>query len=95
MTKLFESLDDETKKKVHPATGGLSEKNYGFSNDFYEKLISEVNIVYHVAATIKFNTFIGSAIKINLIGTQVAIEFTKKLKNLKSFVYVSTAFCNR
>jgi fatty acyl-CoA reductase len=53
-----------------------------------------VNIVYHVAATIKFNTFIGEAIKINLIGTQVAIEFTKKLRHLTSFIYVSTAFCN-
>lgn len=50
--------------------------------------------MYHVAATIKFNTFIGEAIKINLIGTQVAIEFAKKLKHLTSFIYVSTAFCN-
>lgn len=60
----------------------------------YEKLLQEVNIVYHVAATIRFNAFLGTAIKINLVGTQVVVNFTKQLRNLSSFVYVSTAFCN-
>lgn len=53
-----------------------------------------MNIVYHVAATIRFNSFLGTAIKINLVGTQVVVNFTKQLRSLASFVYVSTAFCN-
>lgn len=92
--QLYEHLDEQTKSKVHPLVGELSEPNFGFSPETLEVLYNEVNIVYHVAATIKFNTFIADAIKINLIGTQVAVEFTKQLKNLTSFIYVSTAFCN-
>lgn len=57
-------------------------------------LVNEVNIIYHVAATIRFNAFLASAIKINLVGTQVAVNFAKSLRNLASFIYVSTAFCN-
>lgn len=72
----------------------MSEPNFALHPDTLENLFNEVNIVYHVAATIRFNTFIAEAIKINLIGTQVAVEFTKRLKNLTSFIYVSTAFCN-
>lgn len=68
--------------------------NYGLKGEQLENLLNNVNIVYHGAATIKFNTFLGTAIKINLIGTQVAINFAKSLKNLSSFIYLSTAFCN-
>lgn len=77
-----------------PVVGELSEPNFALKEDLYKKLLEEVNIVYHVAATIRFNAFIGEAIKINLVGTQVVVSFTKQLRNLSSFVYVSTAFCN-
>jgi alcohol-forming fatty acyl-CoA reductase len=74
--------------------GELSEPNFAIANALLEKLLEEVNIVFHVAATIRFNTFLGSAIKINLVGTQVAVNFSKRLRKLSSFVYISTAFCN-
>jgi alcohol-forming fatty acyl-CoA reductase len=92
--QVFEKLSDEDKAKVQPVVGELSEPNFAIEDGLLEKLLDEVNIVFHVAATIRFNTFLGSAIKINLVGTQVAVNFAKSLKSLASFVYVSTAFCN-
>lgn len=92
--QVFERLSDDDKAKVQPVVGELSEPNFAIKDAFLEQLISEVNIVYHVAATIRFNSFLGSAIKINLVGTQVVVNFTKSLRNLASFIYVSTAFCN-
>lgn len=74
--------------------GELSEPNFAIDATLLQTMIAEVNIVYHVAATIRFNSFLGSAIKINLVGTQVAINFAKSLRDLASFIYVSTAFCN-
>ncbi|XP_070493160.1 putative fatty acyl-CoA reductase CG8303 [Chironomus tepperi] len=91
---LFRNLDEETKAKVLPLNGELCKPNFAIPENMLDDLLEEINIVYHVAATIKFNTLLGEAIKTNLIGTQVAVEFTKQLKNLVSFVYVSTAFCN-
>lgn len=74
--------------------GELSETNLGIKDDELQKLRETVNIVYHSAATIKFNTHLRTAIIINLIGTHRTIEFAKSLKNLVSYVYLSTAFCN-
>lgn len=92
--QVFDNLSETAKSKVQPVVGELSEPNFAIKEDFLETLLHEVNIVYHVAATIRFNSFLGDAIKINLVGTQVAINFAKSLRNLASFIYVSTAFCN-
>lgn len=81
-------------KKVVPVIGELSEKNLGIKDDELQKLKETVHIVYHSAATIKFNTHLRTAITINLIGTHRTIEFAKSLKHLVSYVYLSTAFCN-
>ncbi|CRK97590.1 CLUMA_CG010976, isoform A [Clunio marinus] len=91
---IFDKLNDDDKAKVIPVVGELSEANFGIVGDLLEKLLMDVNIVYHVAATIRFNAFLGDAIKTNLVGTQVAVNFAKQLHNLVSFIYVSTAFCN-
>jgi alcohol-forming fatty acyl-CoA reductase len=79
---------------VLPVVGELTEINFGIKDDVLQKLYDEVNIVYHVAATIRFNSHIATSIKINLVGTKVVIDFAKSLKSLASFIYVSTAFCN-
>lgn len=92
--QIFEHLSDDDKSKVVPVIGGLSENNFGLSKNELEKLTNEVNIVFHSAATIKFNTYLLDAIKINLVGTKVVIDFVKKLRHLAAFVHVSTAFCN-
>lgn len=87
-------MSSDDKSKVVPVIGELSENDFGLDDDELEKLTSEVNIVFHSAATIKFNTYLPSAIKINLVGTKVVIDFVKKLRRLVSFVHISTAFCN-
>jgi alcohol-forming fatty acyl-CoA reductase len=92
--QLFDHLGKDDKKKVIPVVGELTENNFGFNDDVLEKLCNEVNIVFHSAATIKFNTHLATAIKINLVGTKVVIDFAKSLRNLVSFVHISTAFCN-
>lgn len=46
----------------------MTEKNFGLSDSLMEEMKDKVNIVYHGAATIKFNTYLGDAIKINLGG---------------------------
>lgn len=66
----------------------------GFDDETLNELRENVNIIFHVAATIKFNTHLREAIRTNLTGTQRCIEFGKSLKKLDAFVHLSTAFCN-
>jgi alcohol-forming fatty acyl-CoA reductase len=56
-------------------------------------LITDVNIVFHCAANIMFNDPIKDAVNINATGTKRVLQLAEKMKNLKVFLYMSTAFC--
>lgn len=92
--KIFESHSSDTLQKVVPVTGELNEENFGMSDTQLNKLLANVNIIYHSAATIKFKSHLRTAIRTNLTGTLRTIEFAKRLHNLAAYVYLSTAFCN-
>lgn len=93
-TQIFESHSEETLKKVVPVVGVMDQANLGFSDETLKELKENVHIIFHSAATIKFNSHVRVAIKTNLTGTLRVIEFAKSLSNLVSFVHLSTAFCN-
>lgn len=57
-------------------------------------LIKEVNVVFHSAATVRFDEPLKVAVEMNIIGTKKVIDLAKKLDNLVSFVHVSTAYAN-
>lgn len=72
----------------------MDQVNLGINVDTLNDLHKNVHIIFHCAATIKFNSHVRVAIKTNLTGTLRVIEFAKNLTNLASFVHLSTAFCN-
>lgn len=92
--QIFNSHSEETLRKVVPVVGEIDEINMGFDDETLHELRENVNIIFHVAATIKFNTHLRVAIRTNLTGTLRCIEFGKSLRNLAAFVHLSTAFCN-
>lgn len=68
--------------------------NLGFDENTMNELREKVNVIFHSAATIKFNSHLRTAIRTNLTGTLRTIEFAKSLKKLDAYVHLSTAFCN-
>lgn len=72
----------------------MNAPHFGLTDEAYNELKQNVNIIYHSAATINFNTALREAIKTNLLGTLRTIELAKDLDSLSSYVYLSTAFCN-
>lgn len=77
-----------------PVVGVMDAPNLDFSDETMTELREKVNVIFHSAATIKFNSHLRIAIRTNLTGTMRTIEFAKSLKNLAAFVHLSTAFCN-
>lgn len=59
-----------------------------------ELLINNVNIVINSAASIDFNARLDEAINMNIKGSLRVYELATKMKNLKSFVHVSTCYVN-
>jgi alcohol-forming fatty acyl-CoA reductase len=64
------------------------------SEENFSKISNEVNIVFHLMATIRFNETLHNAVKINILNTRKIVEIANQIKNLKSFMYVSTLFSN-
>jgi thioester reductase-like protein len=60
-------------------------------------LKERVSIVFHSAASVRFTDPLKPTLETNLRGTAEMVNLGREIVNLKSFVYVSTAYahCNR
>lgn len=80
--------------KMTAISGDMGSVGMGLSGNDQALLIDQVSVVFHVAATVKFNEDMKDAADLNTLGTVQMMEFCSKIKNLKSVVHVSTAYCN-
>ncbi|KAK1116985.1 hypothetical protein K0M31_017034 [Melipona bicolor] len=83
----------EIMKKVKALSGDVGMKNLGLTDEQLDILINETDIVFHCAATLRLESKLKDAIDMNTIGTERVIELSKRMKKLKAFVHLSTAFC--
>ena len=74
--------------------GDVSLSDLGLSREDRNLLSEKVNIVFHVAATVKFNEPLHVAVNVNTNGTDRVIDLWNELRHPISFVYVSTAYSN-
>ncbi|KAL2715979.1 putative fatty acyl-CoA reductase CG8306 [Vespula squamosa] len=95
---VFDRLKEENKielfKKLIAIPGDVGEDNLGLSNEDRSKLIENVHIVVHSAATLDFEASLKNAVFINLLGTRRVIQLCQEIKNLKALVHVSSAYVN-
>nr|AXY94555.1 fatty acyl-CoA reductase 1 [synthetic construct] len=81
-------------KKVHPVEGDISLPKLGLSQEDRNMLIENVNILFHVAASLNFKEPLNAAVNTNVKGTFSIIELCNELKHVISAVHVSTAYSN-
>ncbi|XP_017060597.2 fatty acyl-CoA reductase wat-like [Drosophila ficusphila] len=77
-----------------PISGDCSAPDLGLSEEDRKILTSEVEVVIHSAASIRFVEPLHNALNINTRGTRLMIQLAKEMKGLKAFVHVSTAYSN-
>ncbi|PSN39595.1 hypothetical protein C0J52_06907 [Blattella germanica] len=94
---LFEVLKEkypENLKKIIPVEGDCKSLRLGISDADYQILEDNVNIVFHVAATVRFDDPIGRATILNVRATREIMFLAKKMKDLEVLIHVSTMYCN-
>lgn len=69
--------------KVYPIAGDVSEPNLAISESDRRLLADSVNIVYHGAATIRFDEALKKAVILNTRGTKLVLELAKEMKKLE------------
>ncbi|XP_055381361.1 uncharacterized protein LOC129611958 [Condylostylus longicornis] len=95
-SQLFDKLKSthpENLQKIKAISGDVLQLNLGISDEDIKQL-ENVTIIFHAAASVRFDDPIKDAIIMNTRGTYEMIKFAKKLKNITVFVHVSTAYCN-
>lgn len=56
--------------------------------------LQSVSVVFHLAASVRFNDPLKDAILTNVLSTREIFEICKGLPSLKAVVHVSTAYSN-
>jgi len=94
---IFELMKQEQPnylEKISAVIGDCALPNLGINEQYQQIIKDEVNIVIHSAATVRFDEHLRLAVSINIIALQDMLKLSRQIKNLKSFVHISTAYSN-
>ncbi|XP_059480665.1 fatty acyl-CoA reductase 1-like [Neocloeon triangulifer] len=80
--------------QIRVVEGDVSRLGLAISNPLRKELCKNVNIVFHVAATVRFDEPLRNAVLLNTRGTRELLALAKEMTNLKALVHVSTLFAN-
>jgi thioester reductase-like protein len=71
--QLFEKLkaeDNGFRKKIIAVEGDCTQPGLGLSPDDRKRVVEHVNVVFHMAATVRFNETLSVAVVTNVMGTR-------------------------
>lgn len=92
--KIFQVLRVEKPNEVNKLVaipGDVSQPHLGIAPHDQRQLM-DVSIVFHCAATVRFDEPLRVALQLNVGGTHEALKFAEQLHQLRIFVHVSTFF---
>lgn len=100
--EIFDDIIFDRMKKMYPKfqhkivgiAGDCSLPDLGLSLHDRKTLLEETHIVFHVAATVRFDEKIKTAVDINVRATEDMLKLAQDMPKLKSFIHVSTAYAN-
>ncbi|GBN08699.1 Putative fatty acyl-CoA reductase CG5065 [Araneus ventricosus] len=95
--KVFDLVKKENPEAVHKVAivhGDLSLPQLGVSPADLETMSKTVSVVFHSAATVKFDEPLKVAVDMNVLATRRMLELCHKLPNIVALVHVSTAYAN-
>ena len=84
--KIFDNLKESQPERlsaVDVVTGDIIKENFGLSHPDMNKLFDEVELVFHSAATIRFDEKLTEAVKLNVGAVYTLVELCKLMKNLQ------------
>lgn len=73
--------------KITAVTGDMTSPGLRLSSSDLQSLKDNVSIIFHSAATIKFNEELKAVIRMNVKGPLQLLEITRQMKRLQAFVH--------
>jgi fatty acyl-CoA reductase len=99
-SKLFDMVREkqpDIAEKVKLIAGDLTEPDLGISPEDHTRLADNVSVVFHSAATVRFDETLRVAMRMNVVAVKKMLQLCYKLPKLEALVHVSTAYayCDR
>ncbi|XP_046743275.1 putative fatty acyl-CoA reductase CG5065 [Diprion similis] len=80
--------------KIYAIPGDVSQPELGISPEDRRLLQETVSVVFHVAATVRFDEPLRLAVAMNFEGTRAMLQLCQGMAHLAAIVHVSTAYSN-
>lgn len=96
-SKLFEKVKTDQRgveQKVVPVCGDILEPHFGMSKEDQERVCEDTSIVFHSAATVKFDEELKLSVQMNVVSVQHLSGLCQRMPKLQSLIHVSTAYAN-
>jgi fatty acyl-CoA reductase len=96
-SRLFDRLRKERPHfagQLRPVCGDLLLPNLGLSEEDREMLRQNVHLVFHSAATIRFDEPLRVAVEMNVVAVRKILVLCRSFPHLQALVHVSTAYAN-
>ncbi|KAF8386524.1 hypothetical protein PRIPAC_75666 [Pristionchus pacificus] len=81
-------------RKVVVIEGDISEDDFGISEENLKRVLSETSVVFHCAATVRFDDKLKKAADLNIRGVRRMVSLCQRMPKLDAFLHCSTAFAN-
>ncbi|KAG2197742.1 hypothetical protein INT47_010678 [Mucor saturninus] len=86
------TFDAIVKTKIIPIAGDIISPDLSMSEQDREKIIENVHVVIHCAATLNYNERLDLALETNTLGTLRMMDLADECKHMEAFVHMSLAY---
>lgn len=83
----------QSMNKLVAVNGDITELELGLSTEDIERM-KNVSIVFHSAASVRFDDSLKYAVMMNTRGSREVFKFSENLQNIRAVVHVSTTYSN-
>ncbi|GMT06393.1 hypothetical protein PENTCL1PPCAC_28567, partial [Pristionchus entomophagus] len=84
----------ERLSKVVAVEGDISLPDLGISSDDLKSVLEETSMVFHCAATVRFNEPLKTAVELNMRGVTRVISLCHRMPKLECMLHCSTCYVN-
>ncbi|KAK3102570.1 hypothetical protein FSP39_012259 [Pinctada imbricata] len=81
-------------QKLFAVNGDITSPDLGISEEDAKMLQDEIQVVFHSAATIRFDEPLRIAVNMNVLAVRKMLKLCQQMKKLEVLVHVSTAYAN-
>ncbi|MDR9404037.1 MAG: thioester reductase domain-containing protein [Halothece sp. Uz-M2-17] len=85
----YQLWKEQYRERIIPVLGDIAQPKFGLTDAMFEKLASQIDVIYHSAAQLNFVSPYNSLKPVNVQGTQEIIKFASFVKT-KVLHYIST-----